>query len=610
MKYFPRVLRYLRPYWKLASVSAVLILLATGLGLLAPWPLKILIDHVLEQKPIPSYLDWLLAPVAENRYGMLLVAVVGGLGLTALQHAVKVLDSYVNTKVDQGMVLDFRSDLFEHAQRLSFAYHDNGRAGKVIFAINNMGGAISQMIMIVPPVVQSLLTLVGMFGIVLMMSWKLALLSMVIVPFLYFSVAHYMKRIQPQLRVVRGMEAEMLSMIHEAMSMLRVVVAFGTEQHEHRRFRDHGVRTVGERVKLTVRQTTFSLGVNFMTAVGTALVLGVGASQVIRGELTVGELLVVMAYIAAVYAPLETLSTTAGSLQQISISLEAAFNLLDTRSDIQEDPAAHAIGRSHGRVVFENVHFSYEGRKDTLKDISLEVQSGQLIAVVGPTGAGKTTLVSLLPRFYDPKEGRVLLDGEDIRQIKLRSLREQFSLVLQDPLLFSMTIADNIRYGRFDASMEEIMEAARAANAHDFIMRLPQQYETKLGERGAKLSGGERQRVSVARAFLKDAPILILDEPTSAIDPKTEAVILDAIDRLMVGRTTFMIAHRLSTLRHADLILVLNQGEIVERGRHEELIALDGLYKQLHDMQQRQRRVAKDSVFQALDESDPLRLVK
>lgn len=610
MKYFPRVLHYLRPFWKLACISALLILLATGLGLLAPWPLKILIDHVLEQKPMPGYLQWLFSPVADNRHAMLLVAVVGGLLVTALQHATKVLDSYVNTKIDQGMVLDFRSDLFEHAQRLSFAFHDDGRAGKVIFAINNMGGAIAQMVMIVPAVVQSALTLIGMFCIVLMMSWKLALLSLAVVPFLYFSVAHYMKRIEPQLRAVRNMEGRMLTMIHEAMSMLRVVVAFGTEEYEHRRFRDHGVRTVGERVKLTVRQTMFSLGVNFMTAVGTALVLGVGASQVIAGELTVGELLVVMAYIAAVYAPLETLSTTAGSLQQISISLEVAFKLLDNQSKIEDHPDAETIGRSHGRIAFENVNFSYKERKETLKHISLEVQPGQMIAVVGPTGAGKTTLVSLLPRFYDPQEGRILLDGRDVRQIKLRSLRAQFSLVLQEPLLFSMTIADNIRYGRFDASMDEIIEAARAANAHDFITRLPKQYETKLGERGAKLSGGERQRISVARAFLKDAPILILDEPTSSIDPKTEAVILDAIDRLMVGRTTFMIAHRLSTLRHADLILVMNQGEIIERGRHEELIAEDGLYRQLHDMQQRQRRVAKNSVFQSLDESDPLRLVK
>lgn len=609
MKYFPRVLHYLKPYWKLACVSASLILVATALGLLAPWPLKILIDHVLEQKPIPAALYWLLQPFEGHRSALLLVAVLGGLALTASQNALKVLDNYVNTKVDQGMVLDFRSDLFQHAQQLSLAFHDERRTGKVIFAINNMGGAIAQMVTIIPPVVTSILTLIGMFWIVLLLDWRLALLAMSIVPFLYYSVVHYMKHIEPRLRVVRGMEAEMLAMIHEALSMLRVVVAFGREEHEHRRFRDHGVRTVGERVKLTVRQTMFSLGVNTMTAIGTALVLGFGAWLVLQGDLTVGELLVVMSYIAAVYAPLETLSTTAGSLQQIAISLESAFKLLDTKRDIVDLPNAVPIGRSYGRIRFENVNFSYKQRKDTLKNISFDVEPGHLIAIVGPTGAGKTTLVSLIPRFYDLQEGRILLDDQDIRQIQLRSLREQFSLVLQEPLLFSTTIEENIRYGRFNASADEVMDAARAANAHDFIMRLPQQYDTKLGERGSRLSGGERQRISVARAFLKNAPILILDEPTSSIDPKTESVILDALDRLMAGRTTFMIAHRLSTLRHADLILVLNQGEIVERGRHEDLLAMGGLYKQLHDMQQRQRRVTRDSVFQSLDAADPLRLV-
>jgi ABC-type multidrug transport system fused ATPase/permease subunit len=326
----------------------------------------------------------------------------------------------------------------------------------------------------------------------------------------------------------------------------------------------------------------FSLVVNMITAIGSSLVLGLGAYHVIQGKLTVGQMLVVIAYIAAVYKPLETISYTIGSLQDRFVSLQATFNLLDTEPDIKDGPNARAVQRASGRVTYDNVQFSYSGRTDTLRDMSFEVRPGQVIGIVGPTGAGKSTLVSLLPRFYDPKQGRILLDGADIRELTLKSLREQISIVLQESLLFSGSVAENIRYGRLNASMPEIIEAAKSANAHEFIMRLPQKYDTVLGERGAAISGGERQRISVARAFLKNAPILILDEPTSSVDSKTESVILDALDRLMVGRTTMVIAHRLSTLRHADQILVLNHGQLVEQGNEEELLRLGGLYHQLH----------------------------
>jgi ABC-type multidrug transport system fused ATPase/permease subunit len=383
------------------------------------------------------------------------------------------------------------------------------------------------------------------------------------------------------------MEGESLSIIHEAMSMLRVIVAFGREDHEYRRFRDQGEETIRARVNLTVRQTLFSLVVNTITATGTALALGVGAYQVMQGRLSVGQLLVVMAYIAGVYKPLETISTTVGSLQEMFISLRVSFDLLDSQPEIVDAPGARPMGRATGAVAFERVSFNYRNRVDTLKEISFAVDPGQAVAIVGPTGAGKTTLASLIPRFYDAHEGRILIDGVDIKTLTIKSLREQISIVLQEPLLFSGSIIDNIRYGRLDAGRDDVIEAARAANAHDFIMRLPNQYETELGERGAQLSGGERQRIAVARAFLKNAPILILDEPTSAIDSRTEAVILDALDRLMAGRTTFIIAHRLSTIRRADQILVLDHGRLAEQGTHPELLARPGLYRQLYEMQTR-----------------------
>lgn len=587
MKYLPRILHYLRPYWKAAFFSVVLLVLGALASLLVPWPLQMLFDNVLGGQPLPKPLGVVVGPLAGSRVALLLVAVVGGVAVILLQHGLTVLDNYVNTKIELNMVLDLRGDLFQHAQRLSLAFHDQKRSGMLIYAINGQADAAARLVMIMPGLAQSVLTLVGMFVVLLSMSWQLALLSLAVVPFLYYSVGYYAGNIQKRLCEVREMEGESLSIIHEAISMLRVIIAFGREDHEYRRFRAQGEQTVDARVKLTVRQTLFSLVVDTITAVGTALVLGVGAYQVLQGNLTAGRLLVVMSYVALVYKPLETISTTVGSLQELFVKLQMAFGLLDRVPDIKDAPGASALSRARGEVRFENVCFNYAERLGTLKNISFLARAGQVVAIVGPTGAGKSTLVSLIPRFYDVKQGGIFVDGRDIRQVTLESLRRQVSIVLQEPLLFSGTIADNIRYGRLESGMKEVIEAAQAANAHDFIMHLPKQYDTELGERGAKLSGGERQRIAVARAFLKDAPILILDEPTSSIDSKTEAVILDALNRLMVGRTTFLIAHRLATIRRADTILVIDQGSLVEHGTHQELLQRGGLYQQLHDLQTR-----------------------
>jgi ATP-binding cassette subfamily B protein/subfamily B ATP-binding cassette protein MsbA len=424
-----------------------------------------------------------------------------------------------------------------------------------------------------------------MFWISLRLNRNLALLSLAVVPLLYYSVGYYSTHIRKRLLTVKGMEGETLSIIHEAVSMLRVIVAFGREGYEYTRFREQGQRAIGARLNVTVRQAVFSLAVNATTAIGTAGVLGYGTYLALQKRLTVGELLIVVAYIGSVYKPLEAISGTVGQLQDQIVNMQIAFGLLEQESDIRDTPDAVAIGRANGHVRFEGVSFDYPGRVDTLKDIALDARPGEGVAIVGPTGAGKSTLVSLLPRFYDVLSGRILIDGVDIRSVTLKSLRQQISIVLQEPLLFSSTVADNIRYGRLDATMDEIVAAARHANAHDFIMRLPQEYETPLGERGAQLSGGERQRIAVARAFLKNAPILILDEPTSSIDSRTEAAILDALERLMAGRTTFLVAHRLSTLRSVGKVVVLNHGRIIESGTHEELLGVDGLYRQLYDVQ-------------------------
>ncbi len=590
MNHLWRALQYLRPYWKLATASAVLTVLAALSGLLAPWPLKIIVDNVLGTQPLPAVLARFAGFSIAQKTSLLTAVVTGSLLIALLHHGITVLQSYVTTSFEQRMILDFRSDLFAHAQRLSMAFHDQRRAGGLIYAINFQADAAAGVVMAAQPLAQSAISLAGMFWVTYKINPTLALLSLSVVPFLYFSVIYYSSRIQSRLMTVKGMEGESLSIIHEAISMLRVIVAFGREGHEYRRFREQGERAVNARIRLTIRQTVFALAVNMITTIGSALVLGYGGWQALQGRLTVGDLIIVIAYIAAVYSPLEAISTTIGALQDQVVSLRIAFGLLDTAPEISDAPHALTIGRAKGDVSFEEIEFSYKGRVDTLKGVSFSAKAGQVIAICGPTGAGKTTLISLLPRFYDPKSGRILLDGVDTRQIALKSLRDQISIVLQEPLLFSASIAENICYGRLEATMDEIIAAAKNANAHDFISKLPEGYATLLGERGAQISGGERQRIAVARAFLKDAPILILDEPTSAIDSRTEAVILDALDRLMAGRTTFMIAHRLATIRHADQILVLHHGEIVERGTHDELLQRGGLYRQLSDLQTSQAK--------------------
>jgi ATP-binding cassette subfamily B protein len=585
---FTRLFPYLRKYKALALTSVSMIGAGSLAALIAPWPLAILLDTVLGNKPLPAILGPFLG--GTGTYTLLVFAVLFGLVVTAVEHGLAVVDNYVNTKLEQRIILDFRSDLFQHAQRLSFAFHDETAKGTLMFKLSNEADAAGQIVVAIPALIQAVVTVVLMLVISFRIDPVLAVISLAVVPCIYCSAGFYTRRIQPRVYHVRNLEGQTLSIIYEAMSMLRVVVSFGREGHEYSRFRTQGETAVGARVGLTVRQTIFSLAVSMITALGTAAVLGIGAYQALHHQLTAGELLVILGYVGAMYRPLEQISGTFTSLQQTFIGFRYALDLLDTEPEITDAPGAVSLGQVQGRVTFQGVDFAYKDRASTLKDISFDVEPGGQVAIVGPTGAGKTTLVSLMMRFYDPNRGRILLDGHDLRDVTLRSLRDQISVVLQEPLLFSGTIYDNIRYGKLEATEAQVIAAAKAANAHNFIERLPEGYRTTIGEQGATLSGGERQRICVARAFLKDTPVLILDEPTSSIDSRTEAVILDSLEVLMEGRTSFMIAHRLSTVRHAGLILVLNGGEVVERGTHEELMRNAGLYSQLWLHQQGRER--------------------
>jgi ATP-binding cassette, subfamily B, bacterial len=588
-KVLPRARPYLRPYRATLIFVLFLTLIAAVLGLAEPWPLAVILNEVLRETEPSGIVSTLFGSdpttwvVLVAMVSMRFLIIVGGNAVTVWNH-------FLSAKMEQNMVLDLRSDLFEHAQRLSFTFHDRRQTGALMSQINFQAASVGMIVMVIPPVVEALLTLIGMLVISLFIDWQIALLAMVVLPFLFWAFNVYGRRIVPRLQRVQRLEWDSLSIVNEAMAMLRVIVSFGREDHESRRFRRQGQVAVDERVKLTVSQSLYTLGVQTASAFGISLVMGLGAWHVIQGKISVGELIVLLTYITSVYQPLEQLSGTVGLIHEQLVQFESSIRLLDTEPEVVEKEHPVELEHAAGRVAAEDLSFSYPGRHHTLTDISFAAEPGERVAVVGHTGAGKSTLMSLVVRFYDPAEGRITIDGVDIRDLSFKSLREQISVVLQEPLLFSGTVEENIRYGDLEASEEQMRAAARAASADEFITGLPDGYGTLVGEGGAQLSGGERQRICVARAFLKDAPILILDEPTSSIDSKTESVVLDSLDELMVGRTSFIIAHRLSTVRHADQILVVSGGRIVERGTHEELLDEGTVYRQLHDAQTRERK--------------------
>jgi ATP-binding cassette subfamily B protein len=582
-KYFKVTFPYLRRRKGQMAAMIGLMLAASVAALAEPWPLALLVDDVLGVHAPPGPV---VALVGRNRTHLIVFAVLAGFVVTLVIQVISVVSEYVTTKLDQEVALDFRSDLFAHCQRLSQGFHDDTTTGDSMYRINFEAKAVGEMSVALPPLAQSVLTLVGMFVIALRIDSTLALLSLVAVPFVSYSTSYYGKHIEPRLIRVRDLESKSLTIVNDTFNMLRVICAFNREDHEHRLFHQQGKDAVDARVNITVRQTVFSLAVALSTAAGIALILGFGAHDVLRHRLTAGELLVVLAYIHSIYQPLSTISSTLAGFQNHLIGIRYAQELLEIRPDVADRRGAKPFpGRAHGDIELRGVQYAYREREPALRNVSFRISAGEVVGIVGPTGAGKSTLVSLLPRFLDPSEGIVLLDGHDLRTLTVASVRAQVSLVQQEPLLFPRSIAENIRYGRLDATDEQVIEAAIAANAHAFIAALPLGYSTKLGERGAKISGGERQRIAMARAFLKDAPVLILDEPTSSIDSRTEAVILDALELLMAGRTTLIVAHRLSTLRSTDRVIVISGGEVVEQGTHDFLVAQGGIYAQLHALQ-------------------------
>lgn len=565
VKLFKRLFDIARPYHFHIVVILLLNLLATPLALLTPIPLKIAVDNVIGSKPLPGFLLWIIP-------GFLTTSKVGLLGFSALLQILIVVliqlqslsTSSLQTITGEKLTLNFRARLFRHVQRLSLTFHDSRGISDSIYRIQYDAPAIQwAMIYGFIPFISSAVMFIAMIFVTAHIDTQLALVALGVSPFLFIYSRTYNKRMRPKYTHTKKLESSALKIIQEALTAVRVVKAFSQEDNEQERFIRHSNEGMRARIRLAFAEGGFGLLVNVTTAIGTALVLFIGVRNVLSGVLTLGELLMVITYLSQLYGPLKTISSQAATLQSSLASAQRAFELLDELPEVFEKPNALSLGRASGAIEFENVSFSYDGRNRVLSNISFKVEAGTRVGLAGHTGAGKSTLVNLLIRFYDPKEGRISLDNTDLRDFKLADLRNQFSIVLQDPLLFSTSIAENISYGRPEAKFSEIVTAARAANAHEFIENLPDGYDTLVGERGMMLSGGERQRISLARAFLKDAPILILDEPTSSIDVKTEAGIMEAMERLMQDRTTFMIAHRLSTLEFCDLLCVIESGRIV-----------------------------------------------
>lgn len=584
---YRRMFPYMLPYKLRMSIVMVLTFLTVGFGVIEPWPMKILIDNGLSGRHLPSWLTGLV-PFLGNGTGrpVVVFAVLLGLLLRIVEEVTGVFGDYLKTRVNDSMRLRFQADMFNHLQRLSFTYHDQTTIGDSLFRLNNDTNFITTLIWgNFRHLITALGTLIAMAWIVFHLDATLAILALLAAPVLYGSAVFYGKYFKDRTKDVLMMETQPQTVMQEVLSSLRVVKAFGMEQREQRRFEESSWTALRARWRLTLQQALYSSSLGFFTRLLRSFILLVGGLHVLEGKLTIGELLVILTYVGQIHGPLEETSSTMTDMQLSLASAERTLEVLDVEPEVQDRPGARTLARVAGNLALEGVSFGYFPDRLVLHDVCFSAPAGSVTAIVGPTGAGKSTLANLIARFYDPTEGRVTLDGFDLRDLAIATLRDSIALVIQEPILFSGSIRDNIAYGRPDATMDQIVAAARAANAHDFIARLPEGYDTDAGARGVRLSGGERQRIAIARAFLKDAPILILDEPTSSVDSRTELAILNALDRLMVGRTTFIIAHRLSTIRRADQVLVVEDGRIIERGTHATLLRENGLYAQLYHIQ-------------------------
>jgi ABC-type multidrug transport system fused ATPase/permease subunit len=566
----------MKPYRRSVGILASLSLAEIALRILLPWPLQAIVDYVAGSQPIPALL------AAYPRRHLLAGVVAAGLLIQLAHHLVLMFHTRIQAATAQHMIRDLRQDLFSHLQRLGLSQHARMPKGDSVYRLESDAPCLENLVFGgLFPFTFSLLTLVVMFAVVVNVDATLALVSMVIVPSVYVWLKFYTRRIAPSADRSRQMESQLTERLYESFGSIRLVKSFAREPFEQQRFAGAAGKAMEANIRLGRHEATFSVVIALLTIVGNALVLIVGGMAVLRGDLTPGTLLVVVTYLTFIYGPLSGIANTTGRIQRALSSARRVREVLSLTPESLEPAPLVPVRPIRGDVEFDDVVFAYEKDRPVIRHVSFVAGVGETVALVGPSGGGKSTLLSLLPRFYEVTGGRIRIDGIDIRDYDLRSLRENIAVVHQEPILLTGSVRDNLRYGNLQASDDAVRNAAKAANADDFIAALPAGYDTDLREAGTHLSGGQRQRLSIARAFVKDAPILVLDEPTAALDTISEVLVLEALKRLRSGRTTFVIAHRLSTIREADRILVLDQGRLVAAGTDEQLLQTCALYRQL-----------------------------
>ena len=580
------IIDFLRPHWKALALALLAVLGGSAADLAQPWPLKIVLDYLLQSKKPPTWMAVPLRWIGPNKLAVLNFAVLAVAVIAIVGAISSYLENYLTTSVGQSVMHDLRRTLYHHIHRLSLAEHDEKRTGDLIGRVTTDIEAIQAFITTaLLGILSSVLTLVGIIGIMLYLNWRFTLISLAIAPVLFLVVYIFTRRIKKASRAVRKKESELLSIVQEVFSSIRVIKAFAREDYEERRFERQSLENVETALLARNLKGTLSPIVDILVAIGTCLMLGYGARLVLAGQLTPGDLVVFLLYLGMMYKPMRDLSKMTDTVSKAEVGFDRIREVLETEGGMRDLSGARRAGRFKGGIEFDKVSFGYSHDQLILKDMSFVIEPGQVAAFVGPTGGGKTTLISLVARFYDPLSGEVRIDGTNIRKYTMKSLREQISFVLQETLLFRAPVWQNIAYGRPEANREEIIHAAKLANAHEFIIEMPEGYDTMVGERGVTLSGGQRQRIAIARAVIRDTPILILDEPTSGLDAAAEQAVFEALDRLMKGKTSLIIAHHLATVRRADIIFVVKDNTLVERGTHADLLAAGGLYSELYEIQ-------------------------
>ena len=582
MGIYRRTLAYYRPFLGQTLLALVLSLIVTGFNLLKPWPFKYIVDGVLTpgSADAKAQLAAWFGPMSPS--GTILLLCLAMIGITVLAGLANLGSSYLLINVGLKSLLRIRTELYAHLQRLSLKFHDTRRSSDSSFRVAYDTQSIQTIFNRgFTNIFTSGIMLVSTFVIMVRLDAKLTLLSLAVVPLIVFAIYWFAKRIRSQSTTIQERESALLATLQEGLASVRMVHAFGQEDREVGQFHDRASESLRANLRLTFTNVTSALVVGTLMAAGTAVLYYVGSLHVLEGKLTLGDLLVFASYLLMLYAPLEQLTYTAWAMEGAAAGAKRCFDVLDREDDVRDAPNAKALHDVRGDIRFNGVDFGYDESRGILHDVSLQIRPGESVAIVGGTGAGKSTLLSLVPRFYDPTRGVVSIDGHDLRGLKKKSLRGNISMVLQDTLLFSTTVRENIAYGRPDATEEEIIEAARRAQAYDFIMRMSDGFSSQVGERGGHLSVGQRQRIGIARAFLKNAPILLLDEPTSALDATTEEAVMKTIAELMKGRTTLMVTHRLNTANRFDRIVVLEHGRVVEQGTAAELLARGGAYAKM-----------------------------